>query len=251
PECRWLDDGETLTYLHACVSTKCHRVRVPEVPMYLDALLADQPLTGGLEPQLGNAHLRILTVVGFPSVTTPGLLEELNALSFAYRWSTRAIMLDKTDAVKLLTKIRRQWFAKRKSIAAILKEVMTNEASALVDTDAHNKAMDADAALQELGSYLIGEAYVTTTVTVWHADPRIADESDGPAAWMIDQEVVRGLYYAQTPADGTPKQKADARRQQFKRALDWAEAQELIASHEIDDVVYLRLCSHEAGEPNA
>ncbi len=42
----------------------------------------------------------------------------------------------------------------------------------------------------------------------------------------------------------------DARRAQFKRALDWAEAQELIASHEIDDVVYLRLCSHEAGEPN-
>jgi ribosomal protein S19E (S16A) len=37
-------------------------------------------------------------------------------------------MLDKTDATKLLTKIRRQWFAKRKSIAAILKEVMTNEA---------------------------------------------------------------------------------------------------------------------------
>ena len=73
---------------------------------------------------------------------------------------------------------------------------------------------------------------------------------DGPAVWMIDQEVVRGLYYAQTPAEGTPKQKTDARRVQFKRALDWAEAQQLIASHEIDGVVYLRLCSHEAGEPN-
>ena len=85
-------------------------------------------------------------------------------------------MLDKTDATKLLTKIRRQWFAKRKSIAAILKEVMTNEASTLLDTDAHNKAMDADAALQELGSDQIGEAYVTATVTVWDDDPRVADE---------------------------------------------------------------------------
>jgi type IV secretion system protein VirB4 len=28
---------------------------------------------------------------------------------------TRAVMLDKVDAIKLLTKIRRQWFAKRKS----------------------------------------------------------------------------------------------------------------------------------------
>ena len=70
PESRWLDDAETLTYLHSCISTNRQRVRVPEVPMYLDALLADQPLTGGLEPMLGNAHLRVLSIVGFPSATT-------------------------------------------------------------------------------------------------------------------------------------------------------------------------------------
>ena len=176
PECRWLDDAETLTYLHGCVSTKRHRVRVPETPIYLDALLADQPLTGGLEPRLGASHLRILTVTGFPTATTPGLLDELNRLAFPYRWSTRAILLDKTDATKLLTKIRRQWFAKRKSIAAILKEVMTNEASVLVDTDAANKAADADLALQELGADYAGMAYITATVTVCDDDPRIADE---------------------------------------------------------------------------
>ena len=85
-------------------------------------------------------------------------------------------MLDKADATKLLTRIRRQWFAKRKSVAAILKEVMTNEASSLIDTDASNKAIDADAALQELGSDLIGEAFVTATITVWDENPRIADE---------------------------------------------------------------------------
>ncbi|WP_347271367.1 conjugal transfer protein TrbE, partial [Rhizorhabdus histidinilytica] len=176
PECRWLDDGETLTYLHGCVSTHRHRVRVPETPIYLDALLADQPLTGGLEPRLGQAHLRVLTVTGFPTATTPGLLDELNRLAFPYRWSTRAILLDKTDATKLLTKIRRQWFAKRKSVAAILKEVMTNEASVLVDTDASNKAADADLALQELGADYAGVAYVSATVTVWDSDPRAADE---------------------------------------------------------------------------
>src|ERR1700675_2179181 len=176
PEIAWLDDEETLTYLHSTVSTRRQRVRVPEIPMYLDAVLADEPLIGGLEPTLGNAHLRVLTVVGFPTVTTPGILDELNRLAFAYRWSTRAIMLDKTDAARLLTKIRRQWFAKRKSIAAILKEVMTNEASSLLDTDAQNKAIDADAALQELGSDVIGQAFVTATVTVWDDDISVADE---------------------------------------------------------------------------
>jgi len=176
PEVEWLDDAETLTYLHSTVSTKHQRVRVPEIPMYLDAILVDEPLTGGLEPRLGRSHIRILTVMGFPSATHPGILDELNRLAFPYRWSTRAICLDKTDAVRLLVKIRRQWFSKRKSIMAILKEVMTNEASALMDTDAANKALDADLALQELGADAIGEAYVTTTVTVWDDDARAADE---------------------------------------------------------------------------
>jgi len=176
PECRWLDDGETLTYLHSTISTNRHRVAVPETPIYLDALLADQLLIGGLEPRLGNHHLRVLTITGFPGATTPGLLDEMNRLAFPYRWSTRAILMDKTDATRLLTKIRRQWFAKRKSIAAILKEVMTNEQSALVDTDAANKAADADMALQELGADVAGVANVTATVTVWDEDTRRADE---------------------------------------------------------------------------
>ncbi|HEX8300054.1 conjugal transfer protein TrbE [Sphingomonas sp.] len=176
PEARWLDDRETLTYLHSTISTKRQRVRVPETPMYLDAILADEPLIGGLEPRLGSQHLRTLTVTGFPSATFPGLLDDLNRLAFPYRWVTRAITLDKTDATKLLGRIRRQWFAKRKSIAAILKEVMTNEASVLVDNDASNKAADADLALQELGSDMVGQAYVTATVSVWDADPGLAAE---------------------------------------------------------------------------
>jgi type IV secretion system protein VirB4 len=176
PEAGWLDDGETLTYLHSTVSTKRHRVRVPETPMHLDALLADQPLAGGLEPRLGDFHLRTLTVIGFPTTTFPGILDDLNRLAFVYRWSTRAIMLDKTDATRLVTKIRRQWFAKRKSVAAILKEVMTSEQSVLLDTDAANKAADADAALQDLGSDQVVVVYVTATVTVWGTDRAIADE---------------------------------------------------------------------------
>ena len=176
PEAAWLDDAATLTYLHSTVSTRTQRVRVPETPVYLDALLADEPLTGGLEPMLGAHHLRTLTITGFPTATFPGLLDELNRQAFPYRWSTRAIMLDKTDATKLLAKIRRQWFAKRKSVAAILKEVMTNEQSALMDSDASNKAADADMALQELGADHAGIAYVTATVTVWDRDPALAAE---------------------------------------------------------------------------
>jgi type IV secretion system protein VirB4 len=176
PEAAWLKDGETLTYLHSCISTKRQRVRVPEVPMHLDAILVDEPLVGGLAPRLGKMHLRTLTVLGFPTKTFPGILDDLNKLAIPYRWCTRAMMLDKTDATRVLTKIRRQWFAKRKSLFALLREALTSEPSVLLDTDAANKALDADLALQELGADFVAQAYVTATVTVWDENPRVADE---------------------------------------------------------------------------
>ena len=176
PEIRALDDAETLTFLHECISTKRHPVAVPETPMYLDGVLADTPLTGGLEPILGDWHLRTLTILGFPNATRPGILDALNHQDFAYRWVTRFIPLDKTMATKVLTRLRRQWFAKRKSIAAILREVLTNEPTALVDSDADNKALDVDAALQALGGDHVGFGYLTTSITVRDEDREAAEE---------------------------------------------------------------------------
>src|SRR3546814_19618737 len=74
--------------------------------------------------------------------------------------------MDKVTAQRTLGRIRRLWFSKRKSLAAIIKEVLTNEASVLVDSDAANKSADADAALQELGADFAGFAYSPTTITV-------------------------------------------------------------------------------------
>ncbi|PAQ06573.1 conjugal transfer protein TrbE [Mesorhizobium temperatum] len=176
PEVRALEDAETLTYLHGTISTRRQPVAVPETPMYLDGVLVDAALTGGLEPMLGDQHLRTLTILGFPNVTRPGILDALNHQEFAYRWMTRFIPLDKTEATRTLTRLRRQWFAKRKSIAAILREVVTNEPVPLLDSDADNKALDADAALQALGGDHVGFGYLTTTVTVWDEDYQAAAE---------------------------------------------------------------------------
>ncbi|MHB1669713.1 conjugal transfer protein TrbE [Thiomonas sp.] len=176
PVIDWLDDGDTLTYLHGTVSTRRHPVAVPEVPFHLDALLADEPLTGGLAPMLGTQHLRVVTVRGFPTSTWPGLLDDLNRLGFAYRWSTRFLCLDKAEAERELTRLRRQWFAKRKNVIALLRETIFQQESPLIDTDAANKAADADAALQELGRDQVAYGYVTATVTVLDADATTADE---------------------------------------------------------------------------
>ena len=176
PEIAWLDDSQTLTYLHATVSTRRYSMVVPEVPFHLDALLANAPLIGGLAPMLGDKHLRVVTVRGFPTSTWPGILDDLNRLGFAYRWSTRFLCMDKAEAEKELGRLRRQWFAKRKNVLALLRESIFQQESPLVDTDANNKSGDADAALQELGSDQVAFGYATATVTVFDADGDLVDE---------------------------------------------------------------------------
>ena len=53
---------------------------------------------------------------------------------------------------------------------------MTNEPTTLLDSDADNKAADADAALQALGSDHVGLGYLTTTITVWDDDREQVEE---------------------------------------------------------------------------
>ena len=176
PEAAWLDDAATLTYLQSTVSSRPQAVTVPETPAYLDAILGGDDLTGGLAPMLGDRHLRVLTVRGFPAATWPGLLDDLNHLGFPYRWSTRFLCLDRDEAERQLLRLRRQWFAKRKGIVSLLREVIYNQEVALVDSDAGNKAADADLALQDLGTDAVAFGYVTATIIVSSHDAGVAAE---------------------------------------------------------------------------
>jgi type IV secretion system protein VirB4 len=176
PSVEPLDDAATLSYLHGAISARRHPVAVPETPAYLDAILVDTMLSGGLEPMLGDCHLRTLTVTGFPNLTRPGILDALNHLGFSYRWSSRFVALDKALATRTLTSFRRQWFNKRKSIATLLREVLYNQPTQLIDSDADNKVADADLALQALGGDEVAFGYLTATITVMDEDRQRAAE---------------------------------------------------------------------------
>jgi len=190
PEIRPLDDEETLTFLHASISNKRHRVAVPDTPVYLDALLSDTPFTGGLEPILGDQHLRTVTILGFPAHSSPALLDALNHQDLGYRWSTRFIALDKSDATRALLRLRRQWFNKRKSVTALLREVVYNQPVQLLDSDADNKVADADLALQALGSDFVAFGHVTATITVRADSAEAADEKI-----RLVERIVNGLGF--------------------------------------------------------
>jgi type IV secretion system protein TrbE len=171
-EIRMLTDDETCTYLHACISPCSHEVKAPAVPMYLDSILTDHPLTGGFAPKLGAFHVQVLSVGAFPNASTPGILDVLNRLDFQYRWVTRFIFLDKGDAEKQLRGYWQRWLSARQSFIALLREAVTGSGSAIQNTDALNRAADADAALQELSGDLVAYGYFTQSIVLLDTDPK-------------------------------------------------------------------------------
>jgi len=176
PEVARLSDEALLSWLHACVSTDVFPVRPETVPMFLDAALADRPLTGGVAPRLGDHWLKVVSVRALPAATRPGLLDGLSALPFPYRWTARWIGLDKADAEREIVKLRKRWFAKRKGLGVLLREAITKEEVPLLDTDAAAKTEECDGALEALGAEACAFGYLTLTVTVLDPDAAAAAE---------------------------------------------------------------------------
>lgn len=177
PLARWLNDAETLSYLHACVSDRAHAVAVPSTPFHLDALLADTPLVGGLAPRLGAQALRIISFRSFVSMSEPGLMDGLNRLPLACRWVTRFLPLDREAARREIETIRKRWFSKRKGLLTLLREALFREEALLVDNDAANQAADADLALQDMGAEAVGAGFVTITLIIAEPSEAAADEA--------------------------------------------------------------------------
>jgi type IV secretion system protein VirB4 len=125
---------------------------------------------------LGDKHLRVLTIKGFPPFTHPGVLDDLNAAAKTYRWMTRYLCLDRDGAERELVKWRRLWFSKHKSMGALVKEMLTKETATFSNPDAIAKTEEVEDALQELGSELVGFGFLTSTLVVMGATAEEADE---------------------------------------------------------------------------
>ena len=186
PEVRPLDDSETLTYLHSCISDRRLTIAVPDVPFYLDEMITDRPLLGGLSPRLGQQFLKTVSIRAYVNRTLPCLLDRLNELPIEYRWVGRYLPMDKADATRHLNKLRRQWFAKRKGMTTLLKEAITKQESKLDDSDSLNKAEDVDDALQELGGEHCSFGDFTLTITVWDEDEQTATEKARAVQQVVD-----------------------------------------------------------------
>jgi type IV secretion system protein TrbE len=165
-----MTDEDLLTYLHLCVTGIDHPVRVPEIPVDLDSLIADQDVVGGFRPMIGAQHVRVLSLDGYPQLSEPGAQAFLHELPMTYRWSTRFIFLDRLEAEGLIGKKRRYWWQKRHTFGAVMAEAAHGEEGRFSNQDAVDMAHDANAAAAEAASGDVIYGLYTMTLVVMDED---------------------------------------------------------------------------------
>jgi len=56
--------------------------------------------------------VRVIAIDGFPKMSSPGILRELDNLPIEYHWNTRAVLIDPEEARGLLDMHRKKWRSK-------------------------------------------------------------------------------------------------------------------------------------------
>jgi type IV secretion system protein VirB4 len=180
PAVERLGDTETWTYLHSCVSTRRHRLLVPDPPTYADVHVADQPFTGGMRPTLGaddeRQYLRSATIIGFPAESFPCMLAHLSQLPVAYRLVWRLLPYDTAQARKETEKVQSRWLKKRKKWLTLIWEALSGRESTRSDDYAEEQAQDARMAVALASSEEVRFGQSTCTITVMDPDPQRAAE---------------------------------------------------------------------------
>jgi type IV secretion system protein TrbE len=180
-----LDSDALVTHLHECLTGQPHRVRAPAHGAYLNVVLADEDLIGGFEPRIGRQHIRSVAVHGYPHASHAGALDALNALPYAFRYSSRIIPLAQPTAARVIRRYQLSWYKKRKGAAAWLQDlvgagakrerIVDTDADLFLDHDARRMAQDASAAVAENASGAVRFCFFNQVLVVMDADATRAD----------------------------------------------------------------------------
>ena len=149
-----------LRYFRRCIGGDDYPFALPEIPVYLNEVLAADDFCAGVEPRIGRKHVRVIALDGFPRTSFPGILGEIDSLAMEYRWSTRAILLDPQEAGSILDQNRRKW---RSRIRGFKDQILRSQNGA-VNLYAQMMAEDAEQAMGVAASGDVQFAQYTSNI---------------------------------------------------------------------------------------
>ena len=148
-----------LTYLNFCISGEWHPMQLPNVPVNVDDLLA-QDVEYGIVPVIGNKYVMCVAIDTFPSASSAGIFNYLTQLGCSYRWSTRYIGLERHEASSAMKKLRKGWEQKQRGFFAQLFRLP----NARLNIDAVEMVEQANLADAEISRGDVSFGYLTDNI---------------------------------------------------------------------------------------
>jgi type IV secretion system protein VirB4 len=151
-----------LRHIQFCVTGLNHPIHLSKNPIYLDAVIGGQELTPGVTPKIGKKYIQCVAIEGFPMESYPGILTKLTQLPVEYRWNSRFIFMDSYEAEAHFKKFRKKW---KQKVRGFFDQIFSTN-SGTIDQDALNMVSDADAAIAETNSGMVGQGYYTSVIVL-------------------------------------------------------------------------------------
>lgn len=170
-----LTPDEMATYLHSTVSDRYHAV-LCKPTMFLSTYLCDSDLIGGLEPKLGEKHMRVISLLSFPNMTSPASMDIFRNIGFEFRWVNRFICVSKADMDKEFKQLQQNWAQQSKTLLQYAVEAIRNMESAERDQSALNNAAEVSLAQQELQADETAFGYYTGTIIILDNDKEAVEQ---------------------------------------------------------------------------
>lgn len=166
---------ELMQFIRFCITGDNHPVRLPDIPMYLD-WVATAELQHGVTPMVENKFLAVVAIDGLPAESWPGILNNLDQVPMAYRWSSRFIFLDAEEARVRLERTRKKWQQKVRPFFDQLFQTQSRS----VDQDAMTMVAEAEDAIAQASSQLVTYGYYTPVVVLFDEDSeRLKEKAEG------------------------------------------------------------------------
>jgi type IV secretion system protein TrbE len=158
-----------LQHLNETVCGDFHTVNLPPCPMYIDAIIGGHEFWPGIVPRLGRKLIQVVSIEGFPQESFPGILASLDQLPVEYRWNTRFIFLDTTDAQAGIKKYKKRWQQKVRGFVDMAFNPNPTSKSQ-IDHNALMMVNETDAALTESSQGSVAYGYYTSVVVLMDDD---------------------------------------------------------------------------------
>lgn len=174
---------ELLQFARFCITGENHPIRLPDVPMYLD-WIATAELQHGLTPLVENRFLGVVAIDGFPAESWPGILNSLDLMPLAYRWSSRFVFLDAEEARQKLERTRKKWQQKVRPFFDQLFQTQSRS----VDQDALTMVAETEDAIAQASSQLVAYGYYTTVVVLFDGNKEALQEKAEAVRRLVQAE---------------------------------------------------------------